>query len=226
MKKTDAGNVPDGLQLWMKQQQTVSQVIVKQQVQLINQLFDELAEDKAIPIESDEDYQFFGELLKHSLGELKEVKKNKEAVTKPINAALRAFQSWHQPPIKAWEAVINLIKQKMGEYDRRKLELREAAALKLAQAAEEGDFEAAMEASQDLAEETPEIEGLSNKEVWVPDLERVDLSKVPVPYLALDMDAVKHYLKEFEKKKENPVDLPGLPFKREIRVNQVGGKRK
>lgn len=226
MKNKKEEHLPEGLQVWVNQQQTTAQAVVQQQVQLVNQLFSELEGDSGFEVESDEDYEFLGQLLKHSLNELKEVKRNKEAVTKPINQALREFQKWHQPPIKAWEAVIALLKKKLGNYEQKKLEIQEAAAQKLAEAAEAGDFEAAMEASEDLAAETPDIEGLSSKEKWVPDLDRVDLSKVPVQYLALDMDAVKVYIQEFVKRKETPPDLPGLPFKREIQVFQVGGRKK
>lgn len=214
------------MQLWVSQQQLVTQPVVTQQTQVVQQIFAELQGESGFVIDNDDDYEFAGKLLQHSMSELKEFKKNKEAVTKPINAALRAFQSWHQPPIKAWESVITLLKRALGAYEQKKLEIQEAAALKLAEAAEAGDFEAAMEASQGLSEEVPVLEGLSSREVFVPDLDRVDLSQVPVPYLALDMDAVKQYIKEFVDRKETPVDLPGLPFKREIRVVGTAGGRK
>lgn len=225
-KTTKPAEGTNGLQLWVSQQQLATQPVVTKQTQVVQQIFAELQGESGFVIENDDDYEFAGKLLKHSMSELKEVKKNKEAVTKPINAALRAFSSWHQPPIKAWEAVIALLKKALGAYEQKKLEIQEAAALQLAEAAEAGDFEAAMEASQGLAEEVPVIAGLSSREVFVPDLERVDLSKVPVQYLALDMDAVKQYIKEFVDRKETPVDLPGLPFKREIRVVGTAGGRK
>lgn len=225
-KTTKPAEEASGLQLWVSQQQLATQPVVTKQKQVIQQIFAELQGESGFVIENDDDYEFSGKLLKHSMSERKELKKKAEAVTKPINAALRAFRSWHQPPIKAWDAVIELLKQAMGEYEHKKLKIREEAALQLAEAAEAGDFEAAMEASQGLAEEVPVLEGLSSREVFVPDLERVDLSKVPVQYLALDMDAVKQYIKEFVDRKETPVDLPGLPFKREIRVVGTAGGRK
>lgn len=225
-KTTKPEEEASGLQLWVSQQQLATKPVVTQQTQVIQQIFAELKGESGFVIDNDEDYEFSGKLLKHAMSERKEYKKNAEAVTKPINSALRAFRSWHQPPIKAWDEVIELLKKAMGAYEQKKLEIQEAAALKLAEAAEAGDFEAAMEASQGLSEEVPVLAGLSSREVFVPDLDRVDLSQVPVPYLALDMDAVKQYIKEFVDRKETPVDLPGLPFKREIRVVGTAGGRK
>lgn len=227
MKSKAPAKAPEGLQLWVEQQKGESETSLVLQKQIIEQLRNELQGAEGFEIENDEDFEFLGKLLGHSKGQLKEAKAKKEAVTKPINAALKAFQNWYLPPIKGWTALIDLIKLKMGEYERKKLEIREAAQLKLVEATNSGDFEAAMEASEGLAEETPEIEGLSSKEVWIPDMERVDLSKVQVPFLALDMAAVKQYIDEFVKQKERPPDLPGLPFKREIKMfGTGGGKRK
>lgn len=227
MKSKSPAKAPEGLQLWVEEQKGASEWSLALQKSIIDQLRGELQGADGFEIENDEDFEFLGKLLGHSKAQLKEAKDKKEAVTKPINAALRAFQSWYLPPIKGWTALIDLIKLKMGAYERKKLEIREAAQLKLVEATNAGDFEAAMEASQGLSEETPEIEGLSSREVWIPDMDRVDLSKVQVPYLALDMVAVKQYIDEFVKEKERPPDLPGLPFKREIRMfGTGGGKRK
>jgi hypothetical protein len=220
---------PHEISLWLKGQEASSKPVVDHQLAIISELRSELQGTEGVGFEvlSDEDYEFLGELLNHSKVQLKEVESKKESVTKPINQALRAFQSWYLPPIKGWKSLIVLIKEKMGAYELKQIERREAAQLKLIEAAKEEDFDAAMEASEDLALETPEISGLSTKEVWVPDMDKVDIKKVPEPYLALDMSAVKQYIDVFQKRKEKPPDLPGLPFKREVRVfGTSGGKSK
>jgi hypothetical protein len=208
--------VESGLTLWLKQKEPGKEH--RQQLKVIKQLREELDGEHPFVIETDDDYEFLAKLLVHSQKNLKDTKKKKEAVTKPINQALRAFRSWWQPPIHGWEQVIKLIKGKLAEYEERLIREKESAAKVLAEAAQEEDFELAHAVSAKLHEEVPTVAGVSSREVWVVDKERVDLKQAPVEYLALDSESVNEYLRRWAKEKERPPDLPGIPFKLEVRL--------
>jgi hypothetical protein len=209
--------VDTDLAVWIKNQEPGEDL--KKKVKLLKQLRGELEGEDSFSIETAEDFEFISKLLVHANRELKDLKKQKEAVTKPINQALRSFRSWWEPPIKGWEQIIRLVKRKLGEYEERLIQEKELAAQTLAEAVQEDNFELAHAVSHKLSEEVPSVQGVSSREVWVVDEDNVDLSKVPVAFLALDMGAVSVYLKQWQKDRERPPDLPGLPFKLEVRVS-------
>lgn len=212
MRKVDTD-----LAVWIKNQEPGEDF--KKKVKLLKQLRGELEGEESFSIETAEDFEFISKLLVHANRELKDLKKQKEAVTKPINQALRSFRSWWEPPIKGWEQIIRLVKRKLGEYEERLIQEKELASQTLAEAIQEDNFELAHAVSHKLSEEVPSVQGVSSREVWVVDEDNVDLSKVPVAFLALDMGAVGVYLKQWQKDRERPPDLPGLPFKLEVRVS-------
>jgi len=172
-------------------------------------------------IEDDEDSVFISELCKFAQARAKEIKDYQEAITKPINAALRVVNSRYLPEHKRWKGFADQLKGMLAAWEEKKAREEEEAARKISEAARAGDYEALHEASKGLMVQTSVVAGVSYQDVWVVDEGKVDLTKVPEKYLALHMPAVNAYIKQAGKNR--PKDLPGLPFKAAKRVRV--GKR-
>lgn len=171
-------------------------------------------------IKGPEDFQFAGELLKFTKRKKKELEDRRKAVTRPIDQALKAFRAWYKPPLDKWAELERLLKERIEAWQLEEDRREQEAVRQIAEASLEGDFEAAHQASTGLVKTAP-VKGVTLRKYWVVDEDKVDLSKVPVEFLMLDMDVVREYLRQFGK--DRPKKVPGLIFKRAI---QVKGSRR
>jgi len=155
-------------------------------------------------IDCEDDLVLATECLKDVKRAAKEITAQKEAATKPMNAALVQVRSWFKPALDVLESTERLIKHKIEGYHVRVAKEAREAMEAMALASQAGDFDAAHEASKGIVI-APKIAGLSTTQVW--DYEITDLSKVPREFLTLDHSAVRLHLKAKE-----PKPIAGLKF--------------
>lgn len=169
-------------------------------------------------IEDELDYVFAGEFLKHVKKQKAALEKEAKERSAPLRKALEIVRDLDSDVIALWGKIERFLKEKIGEYTLAQAKAKEALAAKIAEAAQVGDFDGAHEASRKLAD-VPEVavSGVRTREVWEVDWDRVEIDKAPREALTLDMNWVNAYIKEFGKAR--PKDLPGIPFKRAIRVS-------
>lgn len=171
-------------------------------------------------IENEEDFQFAGELLKFVKKRTKELEDRRKTVTKPLDEALKAFRAWYKPSLDQYAALERALKRRISAWQLEQDRREEEAVRKIAEASMSGDYDAAHAASTGLVKAST-VSGVTVRKHWVLDEDSVDLSKVPVEFLALDRNVVAEYIRQFGK--DRPKDLPGLKFKRAV---QVKGSRK
>lgn len=171
-------------------------------------------------IENGEDFQFAGELLKFVKKKKKELEDRRKTVTKPLDEALKAFRAWYKPSLDRWGELERVLKKRISDWQLEQDRRESEAVRQIAAASVEGDYEAAQAASAGLVK-TTQVSGVSLREYWTIDEDRVDVSKVPADFLMLDRGVVAEYIRQFGK--ERPKDLPGLPFKKAV---QVKGSRR
>lgn len=200
---------------------SVELAIFTKQKEDLTKLLEELdGSEESFIIEDSSDYLFAGELLKHVKHKKQELEDRRKTVTKPLNEALEAFRALYRPSIKQWEEAEKLLKRKIEDWHLKEARRKEEAMKKIAEASSAQDYDSAYIASLELTD-TPQVTGVTTTEHWVLDSEKVDLKLVPREFLMLDMDSVKSYIKAHGK--DRPADLPGLPFKKAIKV--VGSKK-
>lgn len=209
------------LDAYVKSVSTTSKQVVETYRVEVQNVLDEVIGGETndrFTIEDELDYVFAGEFLKH-------VKKQKAAREKeakeraaPLKKALGIVRDLDADVITLWGKVERFLKEKIGEYTLAQAKAKELLAAKVAEAAQAGDFDEAHKASRKLAE-VPEVavSGVRTREVWEVDWDKVEIDKAPREALTLDMNWVNAYIKEFGKAR--PKDLPGISFKRAIRVS-------
>lgn len=150
---------------------------------------------EALTIESDKDMEGATELLSkiNKAGDM--IKARKEAITKPLNAALKSARDLFRPLEDAQSAAKRTVSNKMIAYQNKVEEERRKAAEKIEKRVEKGTMkiETAAKKMEDLPEVQNKVEAKSGsvsfKEVRVPKV--VDETKVPREYLQLDMVKIR-----------------------------------
>lgn len=170
---------------------------------------------EALTIESSEDMESATELLSkiNRTGDM--IKARKEAITKPLNAALKSARDLFRPLETMHKDAKDAVGRKMIAYQT-KVEKEDAEKkAKLAARVEKGTLK--VETAAKKMEALPEVQNkvqtetgsVSFREVRVPTV--VDEAKVPRKYLKLDMVAIR-------KDALAGVDIPGVEVKIEKQV--------
>lgn len=175
------------------------------------EIIDELKDFK---IADEDDFAFASDTLKHIKVFYKEIEKKRKAVTDPLNAALKEFRSWYKPSLDLLSEGERLLKASIGEYTLRKEREREAQMRQIAAASQQGDFDAAHEAAQNIVE-TPAARGISSTRHW--EYRVKDLSLVPREWLTLDHSKVKIHIREAGT--DRPAEVPGIEFYEQMRTS-------
>lgn len=150
---------------------------------------------EALTVESKEDMEKATELLSkiNLAGDM--IKKRKEEITKPLNAALKSARDLFRPIEEAQETAKRTVSQKMISYQTKIEDERRAEEAKIAARVEKGTMkiETAAKKVEALAPVENKVEAKSGtvsfKEVRVPRV--VDETKIPREYLVIDMVKVR-----------------------------------
>ncbi len=168
-----------------------------------------LAMVEAMPVATEEDHAFAGEVLLMVKAQWKELEEKRTAVTGPINEALKELNSWFKPVQAPLKEAERILKEKISAFIIARKAANEAAMLAAAQAAQAGDGKAAL-VHVGAIQEAPKVAGISVKEVW--DFEVVNLDEVPREYLMVDERKVREAIWYADTEKRAPLLIPGLRF--------------
>lgn len=196
------------------------ELLAQHQEDVTRLLAEVMGDDEIEPfvIDDDEDQVFASKLLLHAKKQKKSLEDRRKSVTQPLNSVLSTIRGWFRDPINDWYELEKLLKRRISDYELKKARLEDEAIAQIAEAAQQQDYDKAHQASLVLEKERPKVAGVSTRETWVVDEEKVDLSKVPKEFLLiqLNMTVVREYIRQYGKGR--PEDLPGLPFKKDIQV--------
>ncbi len=156
---------------------------------------------KSFQVNSQEDFDFIGELLRDVKQEANELEKRKRSILDPLNASRNATIALFKPAETAVAAIETELKLKVAEYELRLRAARESARAQIdaSSTAEEVDMSLlAMEASQ-----SPDMpEGITIREVW--DFKILNSLAVPREYLCVDESFVREAIRLGKR------DIPGI----------------
>jgi hypothetical protein len=130
------------------------------------------------------------------------ITKRKEEITKPMNAALKNVRDLFKPLETAGETALRIIKDKMLSFTSEKTRQAEKAKLKIAQKVESGYYkpETGVEKMGAVVEQPKTIStenGMATTRM-VTKYRLTDISKVPLKFHLVDMQAVKMAIKAGE----------------------------
>ena len=159
-----------------------------------------------------ENLNYYHEALKATEGELGEI-------LKPILRDERNARGAYKPLVDALKEVKAFLSGKLGELEVQALAAQDDARALAEQAAAAGDHDA-MVAALEAAEPVSQPTGSRKTPGWA--FEIVDKALVPEIYKIVDESLIKKAAKAFAKS-ATPPSIPGIVFKRAVRV-APGGK--
>lgn len=164
---------------------------------------------QAMPVTTEEEHAFAGDVLLTVKAQWKELEEKRTAVTGPINDALKELNSWFRPAQGPLKEAERILKEKISTYIIARKQANEAAMLAAAEAAQAGDGATAM-VHVGAIQEAPRVAGISVKEVWDFEVENID--EVPREFLTLDEKKVREAIWYADTQKTPPRPIPGLRF--------------
>ena len=175
-------------------------------------------DEEPFVIETDEDFEFIGKLLKHTKKQKSDLEKRRKTVTLPMHQALEAFRAFYRPTLKKLEELERVLKKKVSDYHQLLREREEEKARLLAEASRENDFEKAMDVSSTMRA-MPKVSGIVVTDKW--DYEIEDEDKVPREYMVVSDEMMKAHIKKSGKAK--PKEISGIRF---FKVSGVSAGKK
>lgn len=148
---------------------------------------DALASIRTFEIVDSDTLDFAAEILADVKGKNNRLEEMKHQATKPMNEALKAIRSWFAPAQNHYAEAEVILKNKIAAYHREIEAKRQAALVKIDDAADSKTITVAL---AELGQaQKPVTQGVSVTEVW--DYEIVDASLLPREFLMADEKKIK-----------------------------------
>lgn len=158
-------------------------------------------EIRSFEITCDEDQEVAADVLRDVKARYKAVEERRKSITQPLNTALREVNKLFKPLTTALLESERMLKGKIADYQREKIERNTRRLEEAAQA------ETWTEAQEALAETETHTspKGVNVRHVWKPRV--VDPTKVPRQYLMVDVGKLEALAKGA---KSEPAAIPGV----------------
>lgn len=179
---------------------------------------DVLEDFEALEIETQEDMEFAGEMLREVKTRLKAMKAMQDRVVKPLNTALKELRSWFKPPKETLEKCEHVLKTKIATAHDREFAAQQQMLEKAGAAAMSGNTEEAQALVQQASSASFEpVKGLSLRHTF--DFEVEDLDDVPDDYFVLDEQKVLAVIRAAK----GDIQIPGIKVVRNTGITARTG---
>jgi hypothetical protein len=172
-----------------------------------------------MPIDSQEDLDFAGEILVDVKGKKKALENERGKATRPLLDALNVIRGWFKPAVQYLDRCEGKLKTKIAEYHREQRRRQQAALEAAGDASMRGDAEVARTQMQRAQEaQVHKVSGVQMRSVikW----EVTDFAKVPRKFLMLNEKAVQQHIMQHGA----DAKIDGVKIWRDVSVAAKAGK--
>lgn len=168
---------------------------------------------ESLTIESQEEYDTFGEILKDLNTNLKKIEEERKSVVGPLNAVVTKVNGWFKPPKDDLTSMIKTIKRKLSDYILEQKAKQEALQLE-ALAQKDSTL---LQKSEDL--QIGKVKGISSKVVW--NFEIVNEALLERKHLMPDLEA----LNEEVQRMKDQTNIPAIRVYKDVQIRAGSNKK-